>query len=73
MTIMSTRTPKTMAMVPGEDKPEPKTSLRVIKMYTHQYTHEIQKLFCGKVPMSKLTLVLVEARLTSLAMDTLMQ
>lgn len=36
MTIMSTRTPNMVAMVPGDDNPGPKTNIRVIRMVTHQ-------------------------------------
>lgn len=70
MTMMDTRTPKTAAMVPGEDRPEPETNIRAVKasvdvnMNTKQY---------GELPASKRTLALVEAKLTSLAMETLMQ
>ena len=35
MTMMKTRTPNTAAIVPGEDRPEPKTNIRAIKMYSN--------------------------------------
>lgn len=33
MTMMNTKTPKTAAMLPGEDRPEPETNIRAVKAY----------------------------------------
>lgn len=41
MTIMSSRTPNTVAIVPGEERPEPKTNTQVIKVHVHHCKHQI--------------------------------
>lgn len=74
MTMMNTRTPKTAAMVPGEDRPEPETNIRAVKTYVDvNMKYETVAREHGELPASKRTLALVEAKLTSLAIETLMQ
>lgn len=44
MTIMSSRTPNTVAIVPGEERPEPKANTTVRKVDVHQSKREIDTL-----------------------------